>query len=234
MHSYGPLIRAALMAVAILCAAGGCGRTRELQNEVNRLKAENQALQRELEKQIERVDALIASYDRMEPKLDEIENEIDTTRDSLSKLKALTSGDTMDERTRMELKALIREVVEETEEAERREQAQWGPDLFERHLDELASSARLTPEQKEKIEMYIRQEREQTRAAYISFAAGLSTAEDIRRAKDEARLEKEKKIKQLLAPDQFEKYKEWARERDLFRAGVNRRQQAPDADQDDL
>jgi len=212
----------------------GCGnRTAELEQEISRLRAENEALRRELDKQTKRVNELLASYDSLLPKVDEIEEQIDATRRTLSNLSAL-SGQQMNERLRAELKTLIREVVEEREEARRLEQQEWGLDLRERYFDELAAEARLTPQQKDKIKLYMKQEREQVRAAYISYAAGLSTAEEVRRVVNEAKAQKEQKIKALLDEDQYKKYQEWARQRDIFRAGINRRQQAPNANEDDL
>ena len=227
-----------LVAVALcLTALSGCSRrTEELETQVAHLQKENAELKKELEKVAKLSSAIqdvLKSYEELTPQMDEIQREIDSTRDYVSKIEALTPKG-MNKRARAELKLLIEEVMAEDQQRRRAEQQQWAQDMQGRHLDELAALAHLSPEQKGKVSQFIKEEQEQIRLAYSRFVQGTARVEDIQRAKDSAMAKRDKNVKSVLDPNQYKKYEDWKRQRDVFRAGINRRQQSPNANQDDL
>lgn len=233
-----PLVHSclAILAVCLSLCAGCSRRTSDLEAELARLEQENEALKKELEEVVKlskKLDELLKSYEEMAPQVTGIQNEIDATRDYISKIEALTP-EGINERGRAELKLLIEEVMAAENERRLAEQQQWAEDLKDRHLDELAAFAHLSPEQKKKVTDCLQEEQEQVNDAYSQLAQGLARADDIKRAREDARIEKDKRIKSLLAADQYRKFKEWERQRDMFRAGINRRQQSPNSNQDDL
>lgn len=221
----------------LVLAASGCSRGADsTEAELARLRKENQELKAQIDefaKLSKQVDDLLKSHEDLAPQLSEIQNEVDATRDYMSKIEALTPKG-INERGRAELKLLIEEVLAEQEQKQNVEQQQWAEDLRDRHMDELAAFAHLSPEQKEKVAKYLKDELDQVNSAYSQFAQGVARIEDVNRAREDARVEKHKKIRALLDADQYRKYKEWERQRDVFRAGINRRQQSPNANQDDL
>jgi len=220
-----------------LSALPGCSRRAdELEAELARLQKENAELKKEIEKVAKlssAIEEVLKSYEELAPQMDDIQREIDSTRDYVSKIEALTPKG-MNPRARAELKLLIEEVMAEDQQRRRTEQQQWAEDLWQRHLDELASLAHLSPDQKKKISQFMREEQQQVRLAYSQFVQGTARMEDIDRAKESALAERDKKVRAVLDPDQYKKYEDWERERDMFRAGINRRQQSPNANQDDL
>ena len=206
MKYYTPLSAYVLAAFGIcVFVPFGCSRrSDQLEVELARLQKENRERRRQLEevaKLSEKMEGLLDSYDEMAPQISEIQSEIDSTRDYISKIEALTPAG-INERGRAELKLLIEEVIAEDRQRRRAEHQEWAADLRQRHIDELASLAHLSPEQKGKLSGYLKQELEQVNSAYSQFAQGLARMEDIKRAKEDARIEKEKKVKSLLAPDQ--------------------------------
>ena len=210
--------------------------TSKLHEELSRLRRENLELSQELGQVAQvskKLDELLKSYDEIAPQVAGIQGEIDATRDYVSKIEALTPQG-LNGRGRAELKLLIEEVIASERQRQREEAVQWADDLRERHLDELTSMAHLSPAQKKELAGLIREEQKQINGAYARFAQGLAREDDLRRAKEDARIERDRKVKELLAPDQYQKYAEWARQRDLYRAGINRRQQSTDTNQDDL
>ncbi|NOZ20538.1 MAG: hypothetical protein GXP25_05550 [Planctomycetes bacterium] len=227
-----------LVAVAVcLSALSGCSRrTGELEAELARLQKENAELKKEIGKVVKLSSAIqevLKSYEELAPQMDEIQREIDATRDYVSKIEALTPKG-MNPRARAELKLLIEEVMAEEQQRRQAEQRRWAEDLWERHLDELVALAHLSPVQKKQIAQFMKEEQQQVRMAYSQLVQGTARVEDIDRAKENALATRDKKVKAILAPDQYKKYEDWKRERDMFRAGINRRQQSPNANQDDL
>jgi predicted RNase H-like nuclease (RuvC/YqgF family) len=226
-----------LLSLCSAAALWGCGqspREAELESKLAAAAEENDKLRQELETAQKRMEQLVAANAALAPKVTQLENEIEAARRSLSRIAALTP-DGMNDRMRAEIRRLVQEVLEADQEERAAQQREWIEDLRSRHLDELVAAAHLSPEQKEKLKVYEEEEREAIRAAYMSARMGGTPATALNKARDDARIEKEKKIKALLDPEQYSKYQEWKRQGvDPFRAGINRRQQAPNANQKDM
>ena len=226
----------AALGACLLIPSGCSRRSGRLEADLARLEKENRELRKQMEEVAQfskKIEELLQAYDKIPPQITEIQNEINATRDYVSKIEALTPQG-INERGRAELKLLIEEVIAEENQRRRTENQQWAEDLRQRHLDELAAMAHLSPEQKDEVSKYIKEEQDQVNKIYSELAQGLARFEDVKRAKEDARIEREKKVKSLLDPDQYRKYKDWERQRDMFNAGINRRQQSPNANQDDL
>ncbi|MEW6355640.1 MAG: hypothetical protein AB1696_04885 [Planctomycetota bacterium] len=124
-----------------------------------RLQKENAELRKELDKVAtlsSAVQDVLKSYSELAPQMDEIQRDIDSTRDHVSKIEALAPQG-MNDRARAELKLLIEEVMAEDMLRWQAEHQQWAENLWARHLDELAALAHLSPEQKKKIAQFLKE-----------------------------------------------------------------------------
>ena len=228
-----------LLSLAALCAAAGvCGcREAKQADQERRLAAttqDNERLRRELAEEQRRLEQALAANAALAPKVAELEREAEAARRSLSRITALTP-DGMSERMRAEVRRTVQEMLDAQEEERNAERRAWVDDLRSRHMDELVAAAHLSPEQKEKLKVFEEEEQEGIRAAYVNSRAGRMAVEPINQARGRLRVEKEQKIRALLDPEQFAKYLEWKRqEADMYRSGLNRRQQSPNANQKDM
>jgi hypothetical protein len=228
----------ALFGLAMLCASGflGCrdAKQAELERRLAAGQQENDRLRQQLDEERKRVDEALAANAALAPKVAQLEREVEAARRSLSRISALTP-DGMSERMRAEVRRIIQEMQDTAEEERNAERRAWVDDLRSRHMDELVAAAHLSPEQKEKLQLYEEEEQQALRSAYMAARTSRAVAEPINKARERIRQEKEDKIRALLDADQFAKYLEWKRqEADLFRSGLNRRQQSPNANQKDM
>ena len=221
-----------------LCVAGlmGCGDARRanLEQRLATSRQENDRLRQQLDEERKHVDQVLSANAALEPKVAQLEREVEAARRSLSRITALTP-DGMSERMRAEVKRIVQEMQEASEEERNAERRAWVDDLRSRHMDELVAAAHLSPEQKEKLNLYEEEEQQGLRAAYMTARTNRTVTEPMNKVRERLRQEKENKIRALLDADQFAKYLEWKRqEADLFRSGLNRRQQSPNANQKDM
>ncbi len=225
----------------VVCALllPGCGRldSKRVEDLEARLAAslqENDRLRQQLETDRRRLEQLIAANQALAPKVAQLEREVEAARQSLSRIAAM-SPDGMNERMRAEVRRMVQEVGEQFQEDRLAEQRAWMQDLRSRHMDELVASAHLSPAQKEKLKAYEEEEQQAIKTAYLQSRMGKPQAEPITRVRERIRQEKETKIRALLSPEQYALYVEWKRqEGDIFRSGLNRRQQSPNANQKDM
>ena len=228
-----------LLLVAALCAAAGmCGcrdvKQEEMEKRLAAATQENERLRQQLAEEQRRVEQALAANAALAPKIAQLEQEVEAARRSVSRIAALTP-DGMSERMRAEVKRIVQEMLDATEEERNAERRAWVEDLRSRHMDELVAAAHLSPEQKEKLKLYEEEEQQALRTAYITSRASGVAAEPMNKVRDRLREEKEKKIRALLDAEQFAKYLEWKRqEADVYRSGLNRRQQSPNANQKDM
>lgn len=224
----------ALGAAFSLLGCGDSKRTTELQAQLAASIEENKKLHQELDAMQKRLEQLMATNAALAPKVAQLEQQIDEAKRTLSRITALTP-DGMSERLRAEVKRIIQESLDADREERIAEQRAWFEDLRSRHFDELVAAAHLSPEQKEKLKAYEEEEQRALRAAYMSARADSVRAEPIEKVRERLRMEKEQKIRAILTPEQFAQYQEWKRQgADIYRSGLNRRQQAPEANQKDM
>jgi hypothetical protein len=222
------------LGAALLCGCGKADRTAELEARLAAATRENEALRKQLETDGKRVEQAIAANASLAPKIAQLESELDAARRALSRITAVTA-DGMNERMREEVKRIVQEVLDAHQEERLAEQREWMDDLRSRHMDELVAAAHLSPEQKEKLKLYEEEEREALRTAYMKARERGLPMDATGKVREQAREERENKIKALLDADQYAKYAEWKRqEADLYRFGINRRQQSPNANQKDM
>lgn len=227
-----------LCLIAFVTAAGlsGCRDAKqvELKSRLATTTHENERLRQQLEEERRRVDQALAANAALAPKVERLEREVDEARRSLSRIAALTP-DGMSERMRAEVKRIVQEMLDASEDERNAERRAWVEDLRSRHMDELVAAAHLSPEQKEKLKLYEEEEQQAIRAAYMNSRTNRITAEPMNKVRERLREEKETKIRALLDADQFAKYLEWKRQEvDMYRSGLNRRQQSPNANQKDM
>jgi len=227
-----------LWCIALCAAAWLCGcrdaKHEDLEQRLATATQENERLRQQLEDERKQVERALAANAALAPKVAELEREVEAARRSVSRIAALTP-DGMSDRMRAEVKRTVQEMLDANEEERRAEQRAWVDDLRSRHADELVAAAHLSPEQKEKLKLYEEEEQQALRTAYMNARTSPGATEPLSKVRERLRLEKEKKIQALLDPEQFAKYLEWKRqEADLYRSGLNRRQQSPNANQKDM